>query len=137
MSKEILKKWFAFAQADLDAAKRLFQSPKPTSWTYLLTLWHCHQTIEKGLKMVIISKGKELLKIHDLPRLSKLAELKLSEKDKTFLEDLNEFYLRPRYPDLLYKPFPKLKRKSTQNYLEKTKKFLLWLQKQISNSQKK
>jgi len=130
LMKDILKKWILHAKADLDAAQRLFNSPKPTQWTYLLTLWHCHQTIEKMLKMVMIKKGKELLKIHDLPRLSKLAESTLSEEDKQFLEDLNEFYLRPRYPDLLYKPLPKPERKFTKNYLDKTEKFFLWLQKQ-------
>lgn len=128
--ENILKKWIDYAQADLDAAQRLFQSPKPTDWTYLLVLWHCHQTIEKMLKMLIIKKGKELLKIHDLPRLAKLSEIKISEEEKQFLEDLNEFYLRPRYPDLLYKPLPKLDKKFTEIYLKRTKNFFLWLKKQ-------
>jgi len=128
--EEILKKWILHAQADLDVAKRIFNSPRPTSWTYLLTLWHCHQAIEKMLKMVMIKRGKELLKIHDLPKLVKLSELKLSEKEKQFLEELNVFYLRSRYPDLLYKPLPKADKNLTKNYLEKTKKLFLWLKKQ-------
>lgn len=125
--KKILEKWLNYAQADLDAAKRLFNSPRPTSWTYLLVLWHCHQTVEKMLKRIIIKKGKELLKIHDLARLAKLSKIELSEKEKEFLEDLNEFYLRPRYPDLFYKALPKPGKKFTQAYLEKTNKFCLWL----------
>lgn len=130
MSEEILKKWIDFAKADLDAAKRLFQSPKPTSWTYLLTLWHCHQVIEKALKIVIISKGKELLKIHDLQRLGELSEVKFSANDYRFIKRLNKYYLKPRYPDLLYPALPKPKREFTQDYLEKTEKLFLWLQKQ-------
>jgi len=128
--KEILKKWILFAKSDLDAARRLFQSPKPTQWTYLLVLWHCHQTIEKALKMIIIKRGKELIKIHDLPRLAKTSEIILSEDQKIFLNNLNTFYLRPRYPDMLYSPLPKPNKKFTEDYLEKTNKLFLWLQKQ-------
>ena len=47
MSKEILQNWILFAKSDLDAAKRLFYSKQPTQWTYLLTLYHCQQAIEK------------------------------------------------------------------------------------------
>jgi len=128
--EKILKKWIDFAKADLDAANRLFKSPKPNFWTYLLILWHCHQVIEKTLKMLIIKKEKELLKIHDLAKLAKLSEIKLSDEQKQIIEDLNEFYLRPRYPDLVYKPLFKPDKKFTENYLEKTKRFFLWLKKQ-------
>ena len=118
MEKELLKKWLLYAKSDLDAAWRLFESPKPNSWTYLLILWHCHQAIEKILKMVIVKKNKELFKIHDLPRLLKHSEIKnISEKYLNFIFNLNSFYLRPRYPDLNYAPFPKLNRKSTGKYL--------------------
>lgn len=130
MSEKILKKWADFAHADLDAAQRLFQSPRPTSWTYLLTLWHCHQCIEKILKMVIIKKEKELLKIHDLQRLSELSEVKFSANDYLFIKRLNKYYLKPRYPDLLYPALPKSNKELTQDYLEKTEKLFLWLQKQ-------
>lgn len=129
MNSELIKKWIEYAAADLDAGQRLFASKRPTRWTYLLTLWHCQQVIEKGIKMVMIKKGKEILKIHDLPRLAILADLQLSEKDKTFLKDLNEFYLRPRYPDLIYPALPDPSKAMTKNYLEKTKKLFLWLQK--------
>ncbi len=128
--REILKKWILFAEADLDAARRLFKSPKPTQWTYLLILWHCHQAIEKALKMVIIKGKKELMKTHDLPRLSKIAEIVFSEEQKLFLSDLNTFYLRPRYPDIIYQSFPKPDKKFTEDYLEKTNKLFIWLQKQ-------
>lgn len=125
--KLILEKWLLFAQSDLDAAKRLFNSPKPTQWTYLLVLWHCHQTIEKALKMIIIKKDKELLKIHDLPRLSSLAQINLAKPDKILLEELNKFYLRSRYPDLNYKQLSNPNQKITKNLLTKTEKLFLWL----------
>ncbi|MFH1564844.1 MAG: HEPN domain-containing protein [bacterium] len=129
-NKQLLKQWILYAQSDLDAAKKLYSAKKPTQWTYLLVLWHCQQTIEKMLKMIIIKKDKELLKIHDLMRLSKLSEIKLTEENKTFLENLNEFYLRSRYPDLIYPALPKPTKELTFKYLNKTEKFFLWLKKQ-------
>lgn len=80
--------------------------------------------------MIIIKRGKELIKIHDLPKLSKMAEIVFSDDWKMFLEDLNTFYLKPRYPDMLYSPLPKLDKKFTKDYLEKTDKLFIWLQKQ-------
>lgn len=128
--KKILEQWIEYAAADLDVAKRLLHSDKPTRWTYLLALWHCHQTIEKGLKMIIIKKEKELLKIHDLQRLSQLAELKLSEEQKLLIADLNGYYIRSRYPDMQYSPLPNPNKRQTEIFLNKTKIFFLWMQKQ-------
>ena len=131
MNKELLKKWILFAKSDLDATQRLFESPRPNSWTYLLILWHCHQAIEKILKMVIVKKNKELFRINDLPRLLKYSEIKnISEEHLDFIFNLNSFYLRPRYPDMNYDPFPKLNRKSTEKYLRLTKELFLWIKKQ-------
>ena len=130
MNKEILKQWIIYAESDLDAAKRLFSSPRPTDRTYLLALWHCQQAIEKALKMVIMKKGKELLKIHDLPRLSELAEIELPANDIELVKKLNKYYLKSRYPDIMYKPLPKPNKNITKEYLERTKKLFLWLKKQ-------
>jgi len=122
--------WLQYAMADFDAAERLFQSPKPTRWTYLLVLWHCHQTVEKGLKAVMVGRGQEILKIHDLPRLSHLAKIALDKKKKAFLENLNVYYLQSRYPDLMYPPLPNPDKASTERLLKETKQFFLWLEKQ-------
>lgn len=122
--------WFQFAHADLDAAQRLFKSPKPTRWTYLLVLWHCDQTIEKGIKAVMVKNGQEILKVHDLPRLSHLAGLTLNKKQKRSIESLNVFYLQSRYPDILYPPLPDPNRAFTQRLLKETEQFLVWLEQQ-------
>lgn len=129
-NKQLLKQWILYAQSDLDAAQKLYAAKKPTQWTYLLVLWHCQQTIEKILKMIIIKKDKELLKIHDLIRLAELTEKKFSSSDILFLEKLNKFYLRSRYPDLIYKALPKPTEKTTKEYLNKTEKLFLCLKNQ-------
>lgn len=130
MINTIFQKWISFAEADLDAAKRLIESPRPSRWTYLLALWHCHQTIEKALKAMLAKQEKEILKIHDLPHLSQLVELRLSEEQKSLLEELNPFYLRSRYPDIMYAPLPDPNKTFTKKLFSDTKKLLLWLKKQ-------
>lgn len=127
IDEQLLKQWILYAQSDLDAAKKLFDAKNPTRWTYLLVLWHCQQAIEKSLKMLIIKGGKELLKIHDLIRLAELTEKKFSSDNFLFLEKLNKFYLRSRYPDLIYKALPNPTRKLTKKFLAKTEKLFLWL----------
>ncbi len=126
----ISKSWIQFAESDLDAAKRLFQSSRPTRWTFLLVLWHCHQAVEKCLKAVLIKQGKEILKIHDLPRLAELTGLTFSSTNDHLIKMLNKFYLRSRYPDIVYKPLPQTDREATYNLLQKTNILFLWLQQQ-------
>lgn len=80
--------------------------------------------------MIAIKTGKEITKIHDLPRLAQLFELNLKEKDKLFLKDLNPFYMQSRYPDLLYPALSNPTKILTLKYLNKTEKLIIWLQKQ-------
>ncbi|HLD30750.1 MAG TPA: HEPN domain-containing protein [Patescibacteria group bacterium] len=115
----------------------MFNSPRPNSWTYALIIWHCHQTVEKMLKMVALKNGKELLKIHDLLHLAKQAEVNnFPEEHGDFLYDLNKYYFSPRYPDINYsKPYPKSDRTIALKYLNKTEKIFKWLK--VYNSPKK
>ena len=126
----ISNKWLQYAHADLDAAERLFSTQRPTQWTYLLVLWHCHQAVEKGLEMVIVKQGKDLLRIHDLPRLMELTAVPISDEDERFVNVLNKFYLRSRYPDLIGRPLPRISKTATFTLLNSTRTFILWLTRQ-------
>lgn len=126
----ISKQWILYANSDLDAAHRLFQSPKPTRWTYLLVLWHCQQAIEKTMKGYIAGQGREVLRIHDLTRLAQLTGLSFTEANMGLFEDLNASYLRSRYPDLPQPPLPNPNRKAAASYLKKSDNICLWLQQQ-------
>ena len=66
---------------------------------YRQVCFHCQQCAEKGLKAVILEKGKKLRKVHDLLELSKDIEdltlqLPVSIEELDFL---NRVY-RSRYP---------------------------------------
>lgn len=129
MDKKV-RKWIDYARADLDAATRLFRSPGPTNWTYLLVLWHCQQTVEKALKMVLIKQGKDLVQIHDLSRLASLSQLKFNEEQLGLVDSLNKYYLRTRYPDIGYDPLPSLPKEEVEQFLVGTKELFSWIQKQ-------
>ena len=124
-----VKKWILFAEADLSAAEYLYKKPNANQWTYLLVVWHAHQAIEKILKALIIKKGKELLYIHDLPKLTKLAEINmLSSQQKDFILLLNQYYLTPRYPDLpMTRSYPRITAPQTKHILRDTKELFLCL----------
>lgn len=126
----ISKQWYQYAHADLDAAQRLFHTPRPTRWTHLLVLWHCHQAIEKTLKAVMVQQNKEILKIHDLPRLAQLTELVFTKHHQQTIDKLNKFYLRSRYPDIASAPLPHPDNASTKTLLTETGKLFLWLEQQ-------
>jgi HEPN domain-containing protein len=121
--KDIAKNWVGFAKEDLKIAKVLFEKKY-----YKGCSWNCHQAIEKILKAIIIQKGKRPRKIHDLVELSKDAKIKLPENLQFFLEELNLYYLPPRYPDI-YEQMKKVYRpKNIKRVLNLTKTLFLWLE---------
>jgi HEPN domain-containing protein len=135
MNNEIVKKWLPYIEADLDIAKISLTKQKSNHWTYLLIIWHCHQAVEKSLKMYTIAKNKELLPIHDLIRLIKHAEID-NEKDKIdFIYSLSKYYIIPRYPDYpLKKSTPQKEKKTAEYYCQKSKEFFIWIQKLLKTS---
>ncbi len=58
------------AQDDLIAAKILYEKDGPSS----IICFHAQQTVEKGLKAVLIRKGTSIRKIHDLVELTELIQ---------------------------------------------------------------
>jgi HEPN domain-containing protein len=120
--KKITQKWFEFAKQDLKDAEILFNQK-----SYRGCSWHCHQAIEKILKAIIIEKGGRPRKIHDLIELLRETEIKLPEDLMNFIEELNLFYLPPRYPDI-YEEVKKIYRsKNIQRIFKLTKTLFLWL----------
>ena len=127
--KLIAKNWLNYIEADLKAATILYQSTTKTqkvNWhTWILIIWHCHQVVEKSLKMITTHQEKELLKIHDLVRLLDYTEItKLPEKWKNILFNLNNYYFPPRYPDMPLKTsYPKPSKELCYEFLIFSKNF--------------
>jgi HEPN domain-containing protein len=132
------KKWLPFIQADLQAAQTLYKSAshkKSPAWHHwALIIWHCHQVVEKSLKMIIIAKDIELLKIHDLIRLVDMADIDdLQAEWNTMLHELNKYYIPPKYPDLpLKKSYPQATQKIAKIFLNFSSKFFIWIKYYLS-----
>jgi HEPN domain-containing protein len=120
--KRITEKWVEFARQDLKDAEILFRQKSLRGCS-----WHCHQTIEKILKAIIIEKGKRPRKIHDLIELLKDTEIELPEELMKFVEELDLYYLPPRYPDIYEQMKKYYSLKNIQRVFKLTKILFLWL----------
>lgn len=130
--KEITKKWLQFAKGDLEAAEVLLKSAK-TDWSYQLCVLHCHQAIEKILKAVIINKGEEPKRVHNLIFLLEKSGLRVTEEFRKYVEELNPHYQPSRYPDIRYKgPILKYNQDIAKYHFSRTKEVFSWIQKKFT-----
>lgn len=136
--EKILEKWANFIEADLTAAKDLYtaasKKKKPSQYNWMLVIWHTHQAVEKTLKMLIIYKGKEIHKIHDLPKLLNDTGINnLPEEWEKIIYRLTSYYLPPRYPDTPLKTScPKSNKETSHKFLKFAEDFYLWSKKSLS-----
>jgi len=136
--KTITNQWLEFARADLDAAKVQFQHGPRQGSAYQITVFHCHQAIEKILKAYLIENDIPLHKTHDLTYLRSASRIKFPSKWIFFIDTLNPHYLYPRYPDLPFRPSFTFtyNRQNVLSILGKTEKLYLWLEKKITPQKK-
>jgi HEPN domain-containing protein len=118
--KIIAKEWLNYAERDLQDAGLLYGAK-----SYKNCILHCHQAIEKLLKAIIIQKGYQLIRTHDLISLTDSAKLELPESVMDFIGQLNPHYLPVKYPDVTLK-FSYTKAK-VYSILNKTKEVFRWL----------
>jgi len=85
-------KWMEKAESDLVHAEFSLKS-KHYDWSALAS----QQAAEKALKAVCISKGKGLLRVHELTMLARKVGAPKEVIEKCGL--LNPFYTAARYPD--------------------------------------
>lgn len=124
---KVSKKWGKFAKEDLEIAEILFKNK-----AYKGCIYHCHQTIEKFLKALIITKNKKVQKTHDLAALLKESGARYTNEILKFIQRLNPYYQPIRYPDVVV-DFPlKYDRKTAQEILKLTKDISKWLIFQIN-----
>ncbi len=120
--REDVRRWWNSAQDDLEKAKILFQNKKFDG-----AVFYCQQSIEKGLKALLVKQKKELRKIHDLVELGK--EAGLPQNFLNYCKELTAAYLYSRYPDVS-------KTKDIENkaseFLDYSREILKWLEKTLN-----
>ena len=123
IQKQILY-WSSGSQEDITVAEELIDNKR-----YRHGLFFAHLALEKILKAHICKKTSELApRIHNLVRLSEMAEIDLSEDHLNHLADMNEFNLEGRYP-IQY--IDSASDQEANAYLSKTKEVLEWLVRQL------
>lgn len=88
-------------------------------------LFFAHLALEKALKSHVCSVTQDLApRLHNLVRLSEVAELSLNPDQLDVLAEMNAFNIEGRYPDTLSPPPNK---KQAVEYIAKSKKVFQWL----------
>lgn len=124
MTEEIAKKWRIRAKYDLDTAEAMH-----TSRRYLYVAFMCQQSLEKIMKAIIIDKGGEVLRTHNLVRLAEIAGVyqAMDNKRKDFLANLTPFAIESRYGDYRKRLSEIINKKMAAKYLMETKEIFKWL----------
>ncbi len=116
--------WLKSASHDLDTAGSLFKSKK-----YDWCLFIGHLVLEKCLKanFVYNNNNKVPPKLHNLVKLAELSNLNLTEKQRLFLDEVNDFNLEVRYPDYKLEFYKRCTKEFTEEYFNKIKELNKWL----------
>ncbi|MEI8132542.1 MAG: HEPN domain-containing protein [Leptolinea sp.] len=92
-------------------------------------MFFLHLSLEKILKAHVCKTIQDVPpRIHNLVRLAELAQLPLIHEQKYFLEEINNYNLEGRYPDVLT-PVPDLQ--SAKEILARTEGLYQWLINQL------
>ena len=121
---EHINYWIKSAEHDLEVAETLFYNEK-----YDWCLYLCHLVIEKILKALWVKNNENKLppKSHNLVRLAEYSKVKLTDEQKIFLDEINDFNIAVRYPDYKFEFYLKCNKNFTKKYFDKVKEFYKWL----------
>jgi len=116
--------WRTGAEEDFAAAQPLFEKGH-----FRHCLFFVHLAIEKAIKSHVVVQTKDVPpRIHDLVRLSRIAELNLSKEQKDLLLEFGIYQLEGRYPDAQQMP---MDRAFVKKELARSKEMLEWLKSQL------
>ena len=111
--KKVIKYWQITAEHDYDTMVGLFKIKR-----YSDCLFFGHIILEKTLKGLVVKKTEEQAPyIHDLIRLREIAEIKLEKEEIKFLNRVNNFNIRSRYPEYKLQFYKQCTKNYTENYL--------------------
>lgn len=118
--REEAKNWIDSSKRDFSTAKYLFDGKRYEESTFF-----CQQSVEKGLKVLLLKRTDNIIKIHDLVLLSK----KLDAPDEIIFScsKITPAYIDSRYPDLS-KTYDK---KDAEEIINLTSEILKWIEKNL------
>lgn len=126
--RKITRVWLQAADEDCLMAQKAMEIE-----LYRQVCFHSQQCVEKGMKAVILEKGKKLRKMHDLLELSKDIEcfsLQLPASIEE-LDFLNRVYQSRYPPDIGLLPHGEPTKEDAQRALEITKRVFAQVQRML------
>lgn len=126
MDKDV-KNWCDISAYDIATAEAMYKTGR-----YLYVLFMCQQAVEKLLKgLAQQESGIIPPKIHDLERLSIMANVKPDARQLEILRVLNGYYIESRYPEEIEMLMKEIDEKITRSYLKETEEILGWLKQKL------
>ncbi len=127
--EEHVNYWLDSAENDLGAAEQLFLSTR-----YDWCLFISHLVVEKALKAYFVYTNDNRIppKTHNLLKLAEKSSLVLTEDQRLFLDEVNDFNLEVRYPEYRREFYKLCTREFAEGYFIKIKEFSKWLASQIT-----
>ena len=122
--------WLDSAAHDWDTAESLFSTGK-----YDWCLFISHLVLEKILKAIFVQDNNNKLppKTHNLIKLAENTHIDLTEDQKTFLDEVNDFNLEVRYPQFKNEFHKKCTQPFTERYFKQIESTAKWLKFQIKS----
>ncbi len=120
--------WVKTAAKDWKAIQDLYKTKN-----YVHALFWSHLVLEKLLKAhwVKDNEGNTPPKIHRLVTILDNTKLELSDSDKQFLSEMNQFQLEGRYPDYKNELYKKYKSVNTKKILDEVNRLRTCLLKKL------
>lgn len=120
------KNWLSQSERDLLTAKNCARSGD-----FYASAFFCHQTIEKCLKALYISRFDDLPpRTHHIDKLAIMLEAPDDIINITYA--LSEDYMMTRYPDVTDKlPFQSYNEPMASQKISQSEKLLLWVKKKL------
>ena len=89
--------------------------------------------VEKTLKAYFVYKNDNKIppKTHNLLKLAEMSDLTLTEDQRLFLDEVNDFNLEVRYPEYRNEFYRLCTREFAEGYFTRIKEFVTWLTSQI------
>ncbi len=121
--EELIEYWQKSAASDLVVAEHLFEKGD-----YHYCLFIAHLVLEKSLKALYVKNiDTNTPYKHSLPLLAQKSGLILSVDQESFLEEVTDFNLEARYPDIKLSFYKKCTEDFTRQYFQRIKEFYQWL----------
>ncbi len=119
--------WLESSKKDLTVMNHLYEKKD-----FSYALFFGHLLLEKTLKALFVKRKKSIPPYkHSLPLLIEKIGLDINETQESFLEEVSDFNIEARYPDIKFSFFKKCTKAYTEIKIKEIKEFYKWIRSMI------